>query len=74
VVIIPEVLWRHLLVLMCGHQVDFLVRQLEQQQEAAQQHLTPLVRNRRLAQLNRLIERGELSAAAAHHLTVKPAR
>lgn len=44
---------------MCGRQVDFLVRQLEQQQEAAKQHLTPLVRNRRLAQLNRLIERGE---------------
>lgn len=39
-------------------QVDFFVRQLEQQHEAAQPRLTPQVRNRRLAQLNRLIEEG----------------
>lgn len=55
---------------MCGPQVDFLMRQLEQQQEAGQLHLTPLVRNRRLAQLNRLIDGGERAVIAAScHIT-----
>lgn len=51
-------LHQHVQLLRARLQVDFFVRQLEQQHEASKARLTPQVRNRRLAQLNRLIDEG----------------